>query len=110
MARGIVSASSKYIYTYKSRPTSISTITLITLACIHTYHPSPYRGGQLADQRNSLAYAQLYIVLACILRRFDLELAGVLFERDIKAVRDCFIGEPQLSSPGVRVTVKEVLA
>jgi len=52
----------------------------------------------------------LYIVLACVLRRFDLSLYDVVYERDIKAVRDCFIGEPRLNSPGVRVTVKEVLA
>jgi len=56
----------------------------------------------------NLAYAQLYIVLACVLRRYELELFDVSEERDILASRDCFIGEPQLSSPGVRVSMKEV--
>lgn len=58
----------------------------------------------------NLAYAQLYIVLASVLRRFDLSLHDVVYERDVEAVRDCFIGEPQLNSPGVRVTVKDVVA
>lgn len=57
-----------------------------------------------------MAYAQLYIVLACVLRRFDLSLHDVVYERDIEAKRDCFIGEPRLDSSGVHVTAKQVVA
>ena len=58
----------------------------------------------------NLAYAQIYIVLASVLRRFDLSLHDVVYDRDIEAVRDCFIGEPQLNSPGVHVIAKDVVA
>ena len=57
----------------------------------------------------NLAYAQVYIVLACVLRRFEMALCDVRYERDVKAVRDCFIGEPQVKSPGVRVTLKDAV-
>ena len=57
----------------------------------------------------NLAYAQVYIVLACVLRRFDLTLYDVIYERDVKAVRDCFIGEPEMNSPGIRVTLKDAV-
>ena len=59
---------------------------------------------------DSLAYAQLYIVLACILRRFELSLHDVIYERDVEAKRDCFIGEPDLDNHGVHVTLKQMLA
>lgn len=57
-----------------------------------------------------MAYAQLYIVLAYVLRRFDMCLDDVIYERDIMATRDCFIGEPDLKSHGVHVKVKQVHA
>lgn len=59
---------------------------------------------------DSIAYAQLYIVLACVLRRFEVSDFDVVYERDIKAARDCFIGEPSLESLGVRVKMEPVLA
>lgn len=54
-----------------------------------------------------MAYAQLYIVLASVFRRFEIDIQSVDFERDVEASRDCFIGEPRLDSPGVCVIVKE---
>lgn len=57
-----------------------------------------------------MAYAQLYIVLATTLRRFEMQLHDVVFERDVEAVRDCFIGEARLDSPGVRVVIGKVSA
>ena len=47
--------------------------------------------------------AELYIVLATIFRRFDLELHDTVRERDIDVVRDSFLGEPSFESKGVRV-------
>ena len=54
---------------------------------------------------SSLALAELYIVIACLFRRFDLELVDTIRSRDVDAVRDCFIGEPSPESLGVRVRV-----
>lgn len=54
-----------------------------------------------------MAYAQLYIVLASVLRRFELQLHDVVYERDIEASRDCFIGETKVESKGVHVTVRD---
>ena len=59
---------------------------------------------------DSLAYAQLYIVLACVFRRFEMSLHDVIYERDIEAKRDCFIGEPDLNNHGVHVKLKQVLS
>jgi len=58
----------------------------------------------LADRSHSLAYAELYLVLAAILRRFDFTLVGTTRE-DVEAVRDAFVPMPKKSSKGVRVQV-----
>ena len=57
-------------------------------------------------QYTSLGYAELYVAVATLFRRFDFDLVNVLRERDIDLMRDCFVGEPSLESPGVRATVK----
>lgn len=57
----------------------------------------------------SLAWAEMYIGLAKLLRRFDLELYDVLRERDIAHHRDCFLGEPRDDTKGVRVKVLGML-
>lgn len=51
----------------------------------------------------SLAYAELYIIIACVFRRFDLELYDTERHRDLDIVRDCAIGETSVESRGVRV-------
>lgn len=51
----------------------------------------------------SLALAEIYLSMAYVFRRFDLELYETTRERDIDHVRDCFIGEVSPSSKGVRV-------
>lgn len=61
----------------------------------------------LRRRDHSLAYAELYTAIATLFRRFDFELVDVVRERDIDAMRDCFIGEPSLESPGVRVTLRQ---
>jgi hypothetical protein len=53
---------------------------------------------------SSLAYAELYLALAAIVRRFTLE----LFETDssdIEAVCDAMMPMPKADSKGVRVVV-----
>ncbi len=52
----------------------------------------------------NLAYAELYMTLAAIFRRFDLELYETSFE-DIKIVHDFFNPSARLDSKGVRVLV-----
>lgn len=43
------------------------------------------------------------MIIACLFRRFDLELYDTIRERDIDMKSDFFIGEPSLESLGVRV-------
>jgi hypothetical protein len=47
--------------------------------------------------------AELYLILATVFRRLDLELHDTVRERDIDVARDNFLGEPSLESKGVRV-------
>ncbi|KAI1345612.1 cytochrome P450 [Xylaria sp. FL0043] len=51
------------------------------------------------------AYIEMYISLATILSRFELELFDTNWERDVKYSRDCFLGESRRDSPGIRVKV-----
>ena len=53
----------------------------------------------------SFALSELYIIIACLFRRYELELYDTIRERDIDVVRDCFLGEASLDSPGVHVKV-----
>ena len=54
---------------------------------------------------NSLAYAELYMALAYVFRRFDMELFETTEERDVLTTRDCFIGLTDVTSPGIRVRI-----
>ncbi|CAD6568443.1 MAG: hypothetical protein ASARMPRED_001717 [Alectoria sarmentosa] len=60
------------------------------------------RGSRMCVGLN-FALAELYIVIACLFRRFDLQLHDTTRERDIDYSRDCFIGESSPESIGVRV-------
>lgn len=55
----------------------------------------------------SFALAEIYIVIACLFRRFDLQLHDTVRERDIDVARDCFIGMPSPESVGVRIKALE---
>ena len=54
----------------------------------------------------NLAHAELYLTLATIVRRFDLELFDVDFHRDIEPFCDAFMPMPRADTKGVRVLVK----
>ena len=54
---------------------------------------------------HSLAYAELYLTLASVFRRFDLELYETTKERDLDVIHDYFIARPV----GVRMQVVEAL-
>lgn len=53
----------------------------------------------------SLAYAELYITIATIFRRFELRLFETN-EEDVEMAHDFFIPVPRLGSKGVRVVVE----
>ncbi|KAI3549882.1 cytochrome P450 [Colletotrichum filicis] len=57
----------------------------------------------------NLAWAEMYVALAKVLRRFDLELYDVIRERDIDHYRDCCLGEPRDDTKGVRVKILRLL-
>ncbi|KAF3804593.1 Trichodiene oxygenase [Colletotrichum gloeosporioides] len=65
----------------------------------------PFHRGHRNCIGMNLAWAEMYIALAKLFRRFDLELYGVVRERDIDHHRDCFLGEPTDDTKGVRVKI-----
>lgn len=60
------------------------------------------RGGRMCIGVN-LALTELYIIIACLFRRFDFDLHDTIRERDIDVWSDLFVGEPSPESLGVRV-------
>lgn len=68
--------------------------------------PVPIQIHRLID---SLAIAELYITLATISRRFEMENYETTVD-DVKIVRDFFVGVPKLDSLGVRAVVTGVLS
>ncbi|KAF2730233.1 putative cytochrome P450 [Polyplosphaeria fusca] len=57
----------------------------------------------------NLAYAELFLTLAFVFRRFDLELYETPIE-DVRFARDGFLAMPRVGSKGVRVLVKSGIA
>lgn len=53
----------------------------------------------------SLAYANIYHVLAALFGRFELELVGTVVE-DVAFVRDQFVSKPRRGGGGVRLRVR----
>ncbi|EDN92795.1 hypothetical protein SS1G_08659 [Sclerotinia sclerotiorum 1980 UF-70] len=54
----------------------------------------------------NLAYAELFLTTAYILKRFDFELYGTT-KKDVEIKRDHFVGAPAAGSKGIRVIVKD---
>ena len=54
----------------------------------------------------NLAYAELYLGIAALVSKFDLDLYDFDQNRDLDIVRDCFGGLPSKESRGVRVSVR----
>jgi len=57
----------------------------------------------LTPQR--FAYAEMYMAIPALFRRFEFELYETTRERDIDFWRDCFVGDPHPDSVGVRVRI-----
>lgn len=53
----------------------------------------------------NLVYAELYLGVATIFSRFDMELYETIRSRDVDVVRDCIIGLPSSESKGIRVRI-----
>lgn len=56
--------------------------------------------------KSSLAYAELYLTLAAVLRRFQLALYDTTVA-DVEAVCDAFMPMPRADTKGVRVIVRD---
>ncbi|KAI1633230.1 putative flavonoid 3-hydroxylase [Biscogniauxia mediterranea] len=67
----------------------------------------PFSHGNRVCVGMNFAYAELYVVIASIFRRKNLELYDTIRERDIDIVRDCFLGETAHNTKGVRVKYTE---
>ncbi|KAL7917142.1 cytochrome P450 [Trichoderma austrokoningii] len=75
----------------------------ITQKLLH--HFAPFSKGHRGCIGMNLAYAELYLVSAHTIRRFDMRLHDVIRKRDVDTVRDAFIGLPSRESKGVRVEI-----
>ncbi|KAK7959437.1 benzoate 4-monooxygenase cytochrome P450 [Apiospora aurea] len=53
----------------------------------------------------NLVYAELFLTVARVMTRFDIELFETVKSRDVDVVRDCIIGLPSPESPGIRVKI-----
>ncbi|KAI1131072.1 putative cytochrome P450 [Nemania abortiva] len=60
------------------------------------------RGNRMCIGMN-LAYAELYIVLACLFRRLRLRLHDSILGQNLDIMRDCFVGETLQDAKGLRV-------
>lgn len=65
----------------------------------------PFSRGPRACLGLNLAYAEMYIGLANVIRRFEMQLNDVVRQRDVDVVRDCIVGLPSEESQGVRVVI-----
>jgi len=67
----------------------------------------PFGRGSRMCLGTNLAWAEMYIALASIFRRTNWDLYDTTREKDIDIIRDCFIGEVDKASKGVRVTAAQ---
>ena len=54
-----------------------------------------------------MAYAEMYLTIAYVFRRFEMKLFETTSE-DVAVDRDCFVGLPKPDSKGVRATITVV--
>ena len=69
---------------------------------------TPFTRGSRACLGINLAWAEMYLVLASVFRRFEFDISGVVRERDIDIARDVLLGAPSRESKGVVVRVMVV--
>ena len=66
---------------------------------------APFSRGPRSCLGVNLAYAEIYLTIAAVLRRFEFALHDTVRERDVDVVRDCFVGMATKESKGIRVQV-----
>ena len=69
-------------------------------------HLVTFGRGNRACYGQTLAMSEMYLVIAGLFRRFNFELYDTNFDRDIKAMRDCFIWGASHESTGLKVRVR----
>ncbi len=69
----------------------------------------PFNRGTRGCLGLNLAWAEMYLTVAAIFRRFDFDIADVVRHRDVDCVRDCLTAASARTSPGVIVRVLPVL-
>ena len=68
----------------------------------------PFSRGTRICLGINLARAEIYLILACVFRRFDFDVSQVIEKRDIVPTRDYIVGAQARDSPGILVKVKRV--
>ncbi|MCJ1304982.1 hypothetical protein MMC08_007795 [Hypocenomyce scalaris] len=68
----------------------------------------PFLKGSRACAGMNLAYADIYLTLANLLRRFDMQLSGVVRERDVDVIHDFLNTSPTLESTEMKALVTGV--
>lgn len=68
----------------------------------------PFARGARACLGINLAWAELYLILGTVFRRFDFDISSVVRERDIDVAADMIMGIPAPVSQGVIVKVLAV--
>ena len=66
----------------------------------------PFSKGSRACLGMNLAYAELYLSIALIFRRYEFEFCGVVKERDYVVSRDTLVGSVSADSKGVVARVR----
>lgn len=65
----------------------------------------PFSRGSRACLGINLAWAEMYLILAHVFRRFDFDVSGVSRDRDIDVAKDAIMGVPSAQSKGIVVKV-----
>ena len=69
---------------------------------------APFSRGPRACLGVNLAWAEMYLVLAGVVGRFEFDVSGVVRKRDVDCVRDCLTAAPAWESRGIVVGVRRV--
>ncbi|KOS19895.1 Trichodiene oxygenase [Escovopsis weberi] len=65
----------------------------------------PFMKGTRSCVGIDFAFDEMHMLTALLAARFDFELYKTTWDRDLKYVRDCFVGAVDSSSKGVRVKI-----
>jgi cytochrome P450 len=65
----------------------------------------PFHRGHRMCLGYNFATTMMLMTLATVFRRFEIELVDTIYERDVKIIRDCFIGEVDPDTKGVNIRI-----